>query len=187
MSSPIGNQEKVKTFILFLMENVGYPLDYVELNDIVLQNDYVLYMDFAEGFNELCDLNLIESVCEKSQNGEEVVKYQVTDKGRHAARTLKGELLPDILERSLACALRYLDFRKRGIRYDCSISQLTDDFRYRFSCEMKEKDVVIFSTVLVVDTYDRALGMQKNFYDRLDAIYRGTVALLSGNVNYLFD
>jgi hypothetical protein len=153
------------------------------LNNIVLQNDYVVYLDFAECFNELCDRNLIETADEV--DGDQ--RYQVTDKGRHAARALKNDLLPDILDRSLACALRYLDFRKRGIQYDCSVEAIRDDYRYRFSCEMREQDVVIFSTVLVVDTYERAQAMKRNFFERLDAIYRGTVALLSGNVNYLFD
>jgi hypothetical protein len=67
------------------------------------------------------------------------------------------------------------------------VEAIRDDYRYRFSCEMREQDIVIFSTVLVVDTYERAQAMKRNFFERLDAIYRGTVALLSGNVNYLFD
>ena len=51
MSSPIGSKRNVKIFVLYLMENIDYPLDFTTLNDIVMQTDYVMYLDFAEGFH----------------------------------------------------------------------------------------------------------------------------------------
>ena len=53
MGSPVGSKNNVKIFILYLMENINYPLDYITLNDIVMQTDYVMYLDFAEGFSEM--------------------------------------------------------------------------------------------------------------------------------------
>jgi hypothetical protein len=47
--------------------------------------------------------------------------------------------------------------------------------------------VCIFSQSLVVDTENRAERMRDNFYDRPEIVYRGVVALMAGNVNYLFD
>ena len=32
------------------MENINYPLDFITLNDVVMQTDYVMYIDLAEGF-----------------------------------------------------------------------------------------------------------------------------------------
>ena len=60
MAASIKEKRNVKIFVLFLMENINYPLDFVSINDIVMQTDYVLYLDFAESFNELLDSNLIE-------------------------------------------------------------------------------------------------------------------------------
>jgi hypothetical protein len=37
------------------------------------------------------------------------------------AEELKTDLLPSILDQSLRCALRYLDFRKRGVRISTNI------------------------------------------------------------------
>ena len=59
MSSPIGSKRNVKIFVLYLMENIDYPLDFTTLNDIVMQTDYVMYLDFAEGFHEMLDAGLI--------------------------------------------------------------------------------------------------------------------------------
>ena len=41
MSSPIGSKNNVKIFVLYLLENINYPLDYCSINDIVMQTDYV--------------------------------------------------------------------------------------------------------------------------------------------------
>lgn len=181
MGSVIGSKQNVKIFVLYLMENIHYPMDFVTINDIVMQTDYVMYLDFAESFHEMLDGGLLVR-CEG--DGEEL--YAVTEKGRMVARELKSDLLPSILDQSLARALRYLNFKKRGIEPKCTVEK-TEDGRYEISCSFSEKKVCIFSQTLVVDTLDRAMRMKENFYERPEAIYRGVVALLSGNVNYLFD
>ena len=182
MASLVGNMNNVKIFVLYLMENINYPMDFFTLNDIVMQTDYVMYLDFAEAFNDMLDTGLINEI---EREGEEKL-YEITEKGRFIARELKSDLLPSILDRSLSAALRYLNFKKRGIVARCTIEK-TDDGRFSVNCSFTEKKVLIFSQNLVVDTLDRAQRMQNNFYERPEAIYRGVTALLAGNVNYLFD
>ena len=181
MSGTIGSVRNVKIFVLYLMENINYPLDFVTINDIVMQTDYVMYLDFAEAFGEMQDGGLIAQV---DTEGEQT--YVVTEKGRMVARELKSDLLPSILDRSLSAALRYLSFRKRGIVARCTIEK-TEDGRFAVNSSFEENKVCIFSQRLVVDTLDRAERMKENFYERSEAIYRGVLALMSGNVNYLFD
>ncbi|NLW74246.1 MAG: DUF4364 family protein [Clostridiales bacterium] len=182
MSSPIGSKNNVKIFVLYLMENIGYPLDFVTINDIVMQTDYVMYLDFAESFNEMLDSGLIEEL--KNRVGDP--EYVVTEKGRCVARELRSDILPSILDKSLACALRYIDFSRRGIEANCTIEP-REDGRYDFNCSFEEKRNKIFRISLVVDSFDRAKRMKDNFINRPEVIYRGVFALLAGNVNYLFD
>ncbi len=183
MSSLVGSKKNVKIFVLYLMENINYPLDFVTLNDIVMQTDYVIYLDFAEGFHEMLRDGLIE-VVGKDTDGNEL--YAVTDKGRIVAGTLKSDILDSILDQSLAGALRYLDFRRRGIKVSSHSERLSDgSFDVTFT--MTEKDRTIMSVTLAVDSENRAERMKDNFHDRPEAVYRGMVALLAGNVNYLFD
>ena len=61
MPSTIGSKRTVKIFVLYLLENINYPLEYCTINDIVMQTDYVMFLDFAESFNEMVDDGLIES------------------------------------------------------------------------------------------------------------------------------
>ena len=102
------------------------------------------------------------------------------------ARELKSDLLPSILSQARARALRYLNFKKRGIVPKCTVEK-AEGGKYIVSCSFTEKKVCIFSQTLTVDTLDRANRMKENFYERPEAIYRGVLALMAGNVNYLFN
>lgn len=182
-SSAIGSKKNVKIFVLYLMENINYPLDYATLNDIIMQTDYVMYLDFAESFHEMMDAGLILEV---ESDDKERPAYIVSTKGKYVARELNSDILTSILDKSLSAALRYLDFKKRGVEAKSTITKL-DDGRYEIECMMLEKREVIYSTKVVVDTLQRAERMKENFYSRPEGIYKATLALLAGNVNFLLD
>lgn len=180
-SSALGGKRNVKIFLLYLMQNVRIPLDFATLNDMVMQTDYVMYLDMAEAFHELLDDALIEVF----NTSEEPQRYVVTSKGRIVAEQLHSELLPTILDESLRCALRYLDFRRRGITTHCSVTPMPDGTA-AFVCSIEQEGKVLFETRVSVDSMTRARQMEDNFRARPEAIYKGMWSLLSGNVNYLF-
>jgi len=99
---------------------------------------------------------------------------------------LHSDILSSILDKSLAAALRYLDFKARGIEAKCN-TEKRDDGRYDVTCYLLERGVVIFKSVLAVDSLDRANRMMDNFRDRPEVVYRGVHAVIAGNINYLFD
>ena len=183
MGARIRDKRNVKIFVLYLMQNINYPLDYVTLNDIVMQNDYVMYLDFAESFHEMLDAELVNEEC-KNEAGDPM--YTVTDKGRIVATELSSEILSSLLDKSLECALRYLDFKKRNIKVSSKIEK-RDDGRYNVVCTIKESDVVIMQNSVVVDTENRAKRMEDNFRDHPEVVYKGVTALLSGNINFIFN
>ncbi len=182
MGSAIGSMQNVKIFVLYLMDNVGRPLDFVTLNDIVMQTDYIMYLDFAVAFHNMLDDDLIRAVEEEGKD----TLYMITEKGRCVAESLHSDILSSILDKSLAAALRYLDFKSRGVEAKCHASR-RDDGRYDFYCALEERGVVIYSTTLVVDSADRAARLKENFRDRPEVVYRGVHAILSGNINFLFE
>lgn len=180
MGSVVGSMNNVKIFILYLMQNVGYPLDFVSINDIIMQTDYVMYLDFAVAFNEMLDAGLIEK---HEVDGEEL--YEVTANGKIVATELKSDILGVILDKALYAALRYLDFKKRGVTVKFDIDPM-DDGRYKITATFFERGECIFSQTIVVDSRERAETMKKNYYERPEALYKGVLAILSGNVNYIF-
>ena len=80
MPSPIGSKRNVKIFVLYLLENINYPLEYCTINDIVMQTDYVMFLDFAESFNEMVDGGLIDSFEEDG-----LTYYQISEMGKVVA------------------------------------------------------------------------------------------------------
>ncbi len=183
MGSLVGSKRNVKIFVLYLMQNINYPLDYITLNDIVMQNDYVMYLDFAECFHEMLDGGLIEEFC-KNDDGDPM--YMVTEKGRIIATELHSEVLSSLLDKSLECALRYLDFKKRGVTAKCRIEK-RDDGMFDLICALTERDRTILETKVVVDTLNRAQRMEDNFRDHPEVVYKGVLSLLSGNINFIFN
>ncbi|MBQ9781405.1 MAG: DUF4364 family protein [Clostridia bacterium] len=182
MSSPIGSKRNVKIFVLYLMQNVHIPLDYITLGEMVMHTDYVAYLDLAEAFHEMMDDGLIKAV-DQNDKGEDC--YIPTAKGICVAESMRRDLLPSILDESLATALRYLDFKKRGVKLSCRTEKRADGNGYDFRCSITEQGTTLMDVTLWVDSELRAERMAERFRSKPESVYRGITALLSGNVDYL--
>lgn len=182
-SSTIGSKNNVKIFVLYLMRNINYPMDFVTINDIVMQNDYVLYLDFAESFHEMLEQDLI---IEDGKNEHGDPLYSVTKKGSIVAEQLRSDILSSILDKSLTCALRYLDFRKRNITLDCTWEHLPDQ-TFDVTFWIREDGKETLKVNINVDSEYRCRQIRRNFRERPEVMYRGIMALLCGKVDYLFD
>ena len=95
MSNFMKDKNEIKIFILYLLHNLNKPLEFEDINAIVMQDGVVGGIDFAECFAELLDIGNIK---EYSDNGK--VFYIITDRGRHIAENLQGEILGYIRTRS---------------------------------------------------------------------------------------
>lgn len=183
MGSVIGSMNNVKIFVLYLMQNINYPLDFVTISEIVMQTDYVMYLDFAVAFHEMQDMNLVR---EDGTNEHGEPMFSVTERGRIVAEQLHSDILSSILEQSLSAALRYLDFQRRGIKISSEANQLADR-TVDVTVTITERGKVILKTTVNVDSETRAELIRDNFRSRPEVIFRGSLALLSGKMDYLFD
>ena len=181
MQSVLKDKNDVKIFILYLMRNIGYPLDFANLNDIVVQDDIVNYFDFAECFAELLETG---NIAELKIDGEEL--YIITDQGIHVADNLQSNLLNIIKEKSLKSALRLLSFKKRGANLKCTAVQ-REDGCYQLNCRIIEKEQDLLNLTVLIDNKTQLEKIKYNFNDRPETVYRGILALLSGEVNYLLE
>ena len=91
--------DNVKVFVLYLMRNINYPMTFVTVNDIVMQTDYILYIDLAEAFQELLASDLVREDG-KDERGDTL--YSVTRRGAIVAEELSRDMLPDVLDQALA-------------------------------------------------------------------------------------
>lgn len=226
MPETFHSPEQVKVFILYLLEKIGYPLEYNDLATIVIRDGYVDYFDFVSCFHELLhdghiiktdaveepadeeadfpedeDVDLIDPVelwdSEETEDEAEDAEeeetplpqketYTVSDTGKMIARGLSDDLLlATVREKSYISAMRHLSLEKRGATWNHSIER--DGEGYIFHCSIKDCDGMAFNLDLRADSYMQVQRMRMNFEDRPDVVYRGIVALVTGNVNYLFE
>lgn len=249
MPETFHSSEQVKVFILYLLEKIGYPLEYNDLASIVLRDGYVDYFDFVKNFHELLEQGHIctveasrlkanaevadsdvagedgqidipesepetsASTVEPDENKQEddvpdedvkvyesgtagtesgthgsgrQTSYVVSSTGRMIARGLSDDLLlAAVREKSYISAMRHLSLEKRGAVWNHSLEK--DGDGYIFHCSIRDRDGVAFSLDLRADSFPQAERMRMNFEDKPDVVYRGIVAMVTGNVNYLFD
>ena len=267
MPETFHSSEQVKVFILYLLEKIGYPLEYNDLASIVLRDGFVDYFDFVKNFHELLEKGHICAVESAAQDGEEAgeddgesplpaeapgsapavgaedggsddtgrktavpsgeaeepepfgeadklaandpdgdvkvyetdageteripddgrkAAYVVTSTGRMIARGLSDDLLlAAVREKSYVSAMRHLSLEKRGAVWNHSLEK--DGDGYVFHCSIRDRDGLAFSLDLRADSYSQADRMRMNFEDKPDVVYRGIIAMVTGNVNYLFE
>lgn len=183
----LKNKDDIKIFILYLLQNINYPLDFPTINDIVVQDEYVNYFDFAECFAEILDMgHVVEEIGVDEKTGEKVTRYRISPLGSAVVSQLQSGLLRSIRERSLKSALKLLSFKKRGAEISCRTSEL-DDGKFAIECVITEMGREILHINLVDDSSQRIERMKANFEDRPDGIYKGIMALLAGEVDYLLN
>lgn len=189
--------QQVKVFILYLLEKIGYPLEYNDLATVIIRDGFVDYFDFVTYFHELLeDKHIIkiqteEYVNSTSDDGTKKKikedKYKVSDTGRMIAKGLSEDLLlAAVREKSYISAMRHLSLEKRGAVVNHDIEQVGDG-TYIFHCSIKDSDGIAFNLDLRAESYMQVSRMRMNFEDKPDVVYRGIIALVTGNVNYLFD
>ncbi len=113
-------------------------------------------------------------------------KYFVTNTGRLIARSLSENILmASIREKSYISAMRHLSLEKKGATWDQTFEKQGDSFL--FKCSIKDRDGEALKISVRADTVYQLNRMRINFDEKPDVIMRGIIALLTGNVNYLFD
>lgn len=182
MALRLTEKSDIKIFILYLLSRVERPLDFVTLHDICVQDEFINTFDFMNEFYELCDIKAIS--VEKDKNGNEIV--HITHKGRDTAQTMKDAILPEILDHAVRSALQLISFQTRGLSPHASVEE-AEGGKYRFRCYVSGDDGVYMDTQLLLDSRKQAERMLINFNERSEFIYRGMMALFSGDMNYLAD
>ena len=206
MASQLKKDDEIKIFILYLLDKIGYPLDYPSIGYIMMQDGIVNFFDFAQCFFALVDAGHIREIVtdkpEKYEISDEArvlesededseyeptatVLYEVTQTGRQVARVLSESLMVAVREKSYRSALRHLSFARKGAYIDQQYRP--DGDGYLVTCSIKDKNGVIMDLTVRADSEYQLNKMLNNYAEKPEVVFRGVVALLSGDVNYLFE
>ena len=174
----LKSKQDVKVFILHLLDNITQPLTFTQINEIVMQDDFIRALDFAECFSELIDT---ENIACDDDNGETI--YKITDRGHQVVLALKNTLSGFVRAKSLKSAMRYLSFTQRGAEVESVI--INEGKKSRLCCKVKESGETIFSLEVSLDNEYQLEIMRHSFDQDPERIYKAMLAILSCETGYL--
>ena len=175
----LSTKTDLKIFVLFLLDNIRYPIDKTTVMSIVAENTNEILIDYEEILVELVDSDhlLFDEI-----DGEKY--YLISDKGRSVAYELYDNLDKEFRERSLRSAIKHISLSKSETNVKASISE-TPDKRFSVTLEAKDKAGDIFSLSLTVNSLREAESIKKNFETKPDGVYRGILFSATGRIEYL--
>ena len=169
----------IKVFLLFLLDNIAYPVDHTTVMDIVAENTDDIAFDYDQCLAELVDS---EHLLYDEFDGERY--YMISDKGRMVASELYDSLDKGFRERSLRSAIRHISLLKSGASIKAYITEAPSK-RFRVTMEAYDKYGELMSTSLTVNSRQEAETIKKNFEQKPDGVYRGVLFSATGRIEYL--
>ena len=176
MLKNLTDENEIKVFILYILKSIKYPISYEDIMDIVHNNGYIGYFDFVILFESLLKNGDIK------KSGENL--YQITERGIVIVDNLKTLLPQHVRSKGYASVIKYLDLNKSGIAFRQDSGEKDDG--YYFSCFVTENEKELFSLNLQIEEKTVMEKIVKTYTERPDSVYKGILAMLSGEVDFIF-
>ena len=181
MDTRLYAEDEIKIFILYLMYHIGRPLEYEDINDIVMQDGFVGGIDFADCFADLLERGNLMEVRE-----EWATLYQISEQGARVVESLHGDLMNYVKTRGLRSALRLLNFKERGASIETSFQPRMDG-SFDLTCAIKDSGNLSLEVKLVAENSAQLELMRYQFRENPEQIYKGILAVMTGEIGYLLN
>lgn len=175
----LSDKTEIKIYILSLLEVINEPLSYIRLNDITVHDGVVTGFEFADSFVELLRDGLVEKL-----DGEEE-SFRISLMGKTAVKKYE-KMYSGIMHKAARSANKLYYFYRTDVKSTAEIEYNADQ-SVILNCELKSENEVLFNLRLKLTDYAYAERLKRNFNENNDNIYKGVLALLSGDVNYIFE
>ena len=169
----------LKVFLLFLLDNIRYPIDRDTILSIIEENTDDISLDYEQCLGELAES---EHLLYDEVDGKKY--YMISDKGRAVASELYDNLDAGFRERSLRSAIKHVSLSKSGASIKAYVEQ-TESNRYRVTLEAYDSYGDIMRTSLTVNSRAEAEQIKRNFESKPDGVYRGVLFSATGRIEYL--
>ena len=107
----------------------------------------------------------------------------ISDSGRLLAAELYDMLDPELRERSVTLASRYVSVQKGGARAEASVTE-TEDKRFVSHLVAKDSKGTILDLSITVSTREEAEMIAERFRSRPDGTYRGVLFAATGRFEF---
>lgn len=169
----------IKVFLLFLLDNIKYPVGQTTILEIVQENTDEIMLDYSACLEQLVNSEhlLLDEI-----DGE--LYYMISDKGRLVAAELYDSLDPGFREKSLRSAARHISLENSGARIEAFITE-TECKRFKVTMRAFDKFGEVMCTSVTVNSRSEADTIKKNFETKPDGVYRGVLFSVTGKLEYI--
>lgn len=169
----------IKILILFLLDNIRYPVAAETLRKILYESvDLVTF-----GYDECLDA-LVTAGHVLHDEVDGVDYYMVSSTGRALSAELYDSLDSFFREKSLRAAAKYMALTDSGTTVNASVEP-TPDGRFAAVLTAKDASGEILSLSVTVNSKTQAEAISANYLERPDSVYRGVMFSVTGRVNFL--
>lgn len=172
-------ESDIKVFILYILDNIVYPLEYEVIMSIIEENTDDISFDYGE-----CLVALVSSGHLEEYEEGGVHYYAISDKGRMVAAQLYDTIDKEFRERSLKAAIRYISFADSGKRINSYITE-TEAKRYRVTMEAYDRFGEVMSVSVTVNSYAEAENIKSAYEAKPEGVYRGVLFSVTGKIDYM--
>ncbi len=178
--SILKNKTDVKIFLLFIMNNLRYPLLEHEIREIALEDGYITGFDFAEAFSTLLEEgHILEDHFEDGLSF-----FVITPIGAEVAFALQDTLFQSVRRHSLHTAMRYLSLKRMGAELKDEIVPVAGGL-YRVTCSVFSNGEVLSSFTVTTPGEEEAKRIRDKFRKKPEDVVRGLNAVATGDLDYL--
>ena len=174
MQAPLQNKIEIKVYILYVLKNIGYPVEFNKLHDTITADEPVSTFAFSECFSELLDAENVECIVGDDQSEA----YMITQKGINVCDGLLYMLIPSVQKTAFEAALRLVWFEQKGIATQTTITRNNECFDFSFT--ITQKGDQIFNLTLNNQSQQHAAALQEKVNQNPEYFYRSIMALLNG-------
>ena len=154
-----------KLIVLYMLEQVDFPLTRVQLFDFILEKEYTNYFTLQQVTCELIDTGLVES---KSLRNSSHLK--ITDEGRNTLCYFKGRISDGIK----ADITAYFKDKELKLRNEISIQSSyykATNSEYIAELTAKEKNIDLLTIKITMPTEDAVSHICENWQKKNQDIY----------------
>ena len=175
----LKTETDIKVFLLFLLDNIGYPLEYEVLLAIVEENTDDISLDYSE-----CLSRLVASGHLEIDDLDGSSYYSITAKGRMVAAELYDTIDKGFRERSLRSAIQYISLTDSGRSINAYITE-TEARRFAVTMEAHDRFGEVMKVSVTVNSREEAESIKKNYEAKPENVNRGVLFSVTCRLDYI--
>lgn len=171
----LRDTNEVKILVCWLLKSVGSPLSFDNLNEIIVGDGLVNYFELAQAVRDLLVSGHIDLTGPQSTD-----LYRCTELGAGTASLFERRLPRSVRDKATCAAVKLLTRIEREAENVAEITQ-NPSGDYQVCCKILDRGEPLLQIALLVPGQDQAQMVKKHFTEDPETVYRGVVALLTGD------